>query len=227
MSAGLSTEAARRAADPSSAPDAPETVDADTNVAAKYYVQTLLALDEGARAWAVLRGGRACGVSDLDKLGPHRSSTRPAFGGWGCCCDHGTSSRHGRPHVGCRARHASALCGAVAAVDRWRPTTPKPPRARAAESIQQAWLRVSQHRAHSRPRSLADARPGRYPAASFSCPDGFSLSHNGGLPAGISSLPASLPSAACNAVHTRMASSERASHVPFRKQLAPPSGCRT
>ncbi|KIY96111.1 hypothetical protein MNEG_11849 [Monoraphidium neglectum] len=48
LSAGLSTEAARRAGDTSaSSADTPDSVDADTNIAAKYYVQTLMALDEG------------------------------------------------------------------------------------------------------------------------------------------------------------------------------------
>jgi hypothetical protein len=44
LSAGLSTESARKAAEQSGgSPD----VDQDTSIAAKYYVQQLLAMDEG------------------------------------------------------------------------------------------------------------------------------------------------------------------------------------
>ncbi|KAI8473309.1 MAG: hypothetical protein J3K34DRAFT_519144 [Monoraphidium minutum] len=58
LSAGLSTESARRAGDASAAAlaDAPASVDADNaNIAAKYYVQTLLALDEESIQQAWLR----------------------------------------------------------------------------------------------------------------------------------------------------------------------------
>ncbi|KIY91541.1 hypothetical protein MNEG_16423 [Monoraphidium neglectum] len=44
LSAGLSTEAARKAAE--SEHGAPDDVDGDSNVAAKYFTQQILAMDE-------------------------------------------------------------------------------------------------------------------------------------------------------------------------------------